>query len=528
MGPAHLLLLSCFACDSAVSDSADPRPADSADTGADDTADTSETGDSVPDTADSGDSTDTDTGPLPTDADGDGAWTPDDCDDDDAGVYPGAEDPCDDIDQDCDGVTWSPGSCGEVRGWAEVVRWVEHDGAYAVLPVGDLTGDGLDDFLVPIYDHVFARPDGTLTDGAALYPGGSGRPSSLHAPDDAIGCIWEPYSVPRPAGDMNADGFDDLIDAAIFDGYYGVIYGPLPTDGTCADPSTRYDAAFEAYWWGEPGVSEDWTASGDLDDDGIPDFAVEEFGDAAEYGYTTALVDVFRGGEFGLPRARILSADGVSATPEIVEDIDGDGIDDLALSEDWGDSTAWVISGPEAMAADEMVGSDLAFLTLDSGDAEIIGYWGGPRTAGDWTGDGLADLLVEDPVGASLGYQHGEILVLDGSVHGRVTLDDAVGSWVGQVEGGGLIWRNTGDFDGDGEDELLVGTVDANLIVDHHLPALREPVSGLPLDTRALFQSPTGDVDGDGRDDLPVRLIDDGTLGLWYGWDIPFDDPAAW
>src|SRR5688572_22629431 len=38
------------------------------------------------------------------DADGDGHLTPDDCDDGDPTVYPGAEELCDEKDNDCDGV----------------------------------------------------------------------------------------------------------------------------------------------------------------------------------------------------------------------------------------------------------------------------------------------------------------------------------------------------------------------------------------------------------------------------------------
>lgn len=41
--------------------------------------------------------------PEPTDEDGDGAFTPEDCNDDDASVFPGASETCDEKDNDCDG-----------------------------------------------------------------------------------------------------------------------------------------------------------------------------------------------------------------------------------------------------------------------------------------------------------------------------------------------------------------------------------------------------------------------------------------
>ncbi len=53
-----------------------------------------------------------DTGPEVTsfDADGDGVYTPDDCDDDDATVYPGATESWNDVDDDCDGQIDGDGS----------------------------------------------------------------------------------------------------------------------------------------------------------------------------------------------------------------------------------------------------------------------------------------------------------------------------------------------------------------------------------------------------------------------------------
>jgi hypothetical protein len=66
--------------------------------------------DSVPEVDDTGD-----TGtPTPVDADADGFDTTTDCDDTNASIHPGASDPCDGVDQDCDGVGYAEGSCSEV------------------------------------------------------------------------------------------------------------------------------------------------------------------------------------------------------------------------------------------------------------------------------------------------------------------------------------------------------------------------------------------------------------------------------
>jgi hypothetical protein len=46
--------------------------------------------------------TDTDTGPIPVDADGDGVPEGDDCDDTDPSVFPGADERCNGVDDDCD------------------------------------------------------------------------------------------------------------------------------------------------------------------------------------------------------------------------------------------------------------------------------------------------------------------------------------------------------------------------------------------------------------------------------------------
>jgi hypothetical protein len=75
--------------------------------------------------------------PVAPDADGDGHADGEDCDDGDAGVYPGAVDlPGNTIDEDCDG---SPGPCSPAAGWRNHGQFV----ACVAREVGGLVAAGL-------------------------------------------------------------------------------------------------------------------------------------------------------------------------------------------------------------------------------------------------------------------------------------------------------------------------------------------------------------------------------------------------
>jgi len=192
-----LLLIPALVLALAASGCVYPEPLDDDDNGDDDTGD-DDTGDDDTGDDDTGDDDtgDDDTGDDDTGDDGDGdGWTvaDGDCDDGDPTVYPGAQDVCDDKDNDCNGLVndqttgWdayeidddTPWDLGEIsedetelfsfsQGPGDVDRfmfWVEDD--------NDIAGDGF---------FVYAQVD--------WQPGGVDLSLSLNRLTDHLGNDW--------------------------------------------------------------------------------------------------------------------------------------------------------------------------------------------------------------------------------------------------------------------------------------------------------------------------------------------------
>ena len=209
---------------------------------------------------------------------------PGDCDDDDGGVSPSADELCDDVDQDCDGdidesawdaptwaldldsdgfgdPAWAVTRCDGPPGYVPDAQDCD-DGDPAVNPLGvEVCGDGLD-----------GDCDGRA--GPSCGPGGDGLVSEATArllgasAGDAVG-----YAVSF-AGDLDGDGLQELLIGAPSvtvstrgDGAaYLVLGGSLGGDRSLADA--------DAVLIGEGRNAAAGTAlapAGDLDGDGLPD-----------------------------------------------------------------------------------------------------------------------------------------------------------------------------------------------------------------------------------------------------------------
>lgn len=216
------------------------------------------------------------------------------------------------------------------------------------------------------------------------------------------------------------------------------------------------------------------------------------------------------------------AGDMLGAAVSAAGDIDGDGIDDFALGAPGNDRTgtyagrAYLFHGPLAG-------------TVDADDAEALldgaasGDQAGTALAGglDVDDDGTDDLCVGMPAYDGGGTNSGGIAVLLGDFSGRIALDDADTLVIGENPGDqvGYAFSTAGDVDSDGNTDLLVGSFSSDRDASNGGTAflLYGPLAGgaISLSSSDAFftgaeagayvgwpVSGGGDHDGNGSDDL--------------------------
>ena len=438
-----------------------------------------------------------------------------DCDDSTTLASPAGTEVCGDgLDNDCSG---SLGACGidgplgQGDADAVVVGASSLDFVgYAASLAPDLDGDGLDDLLIGAY----GVDTGGSSAGAAYVQVGGSLSGTIDAGDlpHLVGTADSDYLGRELGGLGDVDG-DGLGDWAV--GAYGD-----DTNGSLAGAIVFLSGLDEL---GSGGVA--------LADLGGPDWIGDTAGDYLGYG-------VSGGG-----------------------DLDGDGLADVALGAKYANDdtgTVYLFYGSTSFGGDGgTIGAAADATVVGASKSDYVGEKGSTRIVEDLDGDGLAELVIGaygEDAGINGGGMTGVILGSGTRLSGETELPDADWRLEGTTESGflGFAHAGLGDLDADGYGDLVTGAFAGN--EGDGVAWLVYGGAGTwsgahdDEDADAAFLGPvgasyfgrtlaSGDIDGDGHPDLAVggHGYDDGSLEdagrVWVlfgesGWQGSYDADA--
>jgi hypothetical protein len=477
------------------------------------------------------------------DADGDAvpAGGGGDCNDDDPSSYTGASDRWyDGVDTDCagnsdydaDGDFWVPDAyAGRTTTNAPGARqdgsgdcW-DNPGVSVTFPV--TTVDGSTTFTAADFNPVAAD---AWYDGVDLDCAGN---NDFDADEDGFASDSHPDSSSSVGADCDdteattnpgaTEGCSDGVDNDC-SGHSA----PCGVTGALS-PLQAHSLVFDVESVG--GFGSDVDARYDVDGDGVNDLIIGDPNDSygVSYGGTVSVVSGAPSGSSSVRFASeallygATSSNQVGASVTGVEDIDGDGYDELAFGGS-NDSTLASGAGVSFLVYGPVTGEDKA-----ANIADVVVYgseagasFGSSVASGDLTGDGRADLLIGAPGSDWNGVSSGRLFVYPGGASASTDADLIAVEGVDEYtySGQALAAR---DVSGDGIADLISGsetaTVDSQSYAGQ-VVALFGPLSatarydlgsdgdvtitGSVTDTFLGRSLSVGDLDGDGDPDLAV------------------------
>ncbi|MCP4806985.1 MAG: hypothetical protein GY913_18040 [Proteobacteria bacterium] len=382
------------------------------------------------------------------------------------------------------------------------------------------------------YDVTWEDTDGNEVWGEFAYPGETFEPGGSYSvsvwADDGF-FQGEPTTLEFTAvsgGETIGNGIDDdcdgVVDEWIEDAWQG-----------------------QQLWWDttESAQAGFTLGTGDLDGDTLDDVILSRSGENDLLVFLGASMDPAVV-VLGDPDLEIDEAQATNALA--FGDTDGDGLDDMLVASPGDDTVALDAGAVHLVLAKDLADGDLdALSSWTLYGEEATHRMSGSIALGDLDGDGVDDIAVGDPDADAPARESGRILVFTDLSGGAVDPDDADVLYEGGVREGlfGTSVAIVDDIDGDGISELVGGAPETDpdgtdsgtvavwfggTLGGGYVSAADVRVYGTASDA-FLGREPAGagDIDGDGLAELAVGSEEDaaglnmpGTLSLFLGSDL--------
>ncbi len=423
---------------------------------------------------------------------------------------------------------------------------------FAVATAGDVNGDGYSDLIV----GAPAADNGEVEEGqASVYLGLAATLAVELAWTDESDQAGGDFGISvGTAGDVNGDGFSDLIIGSRFFDHGQIDEGRVFVyHGSAAGPEPDPAWSFESNQGGGC-LGYSVATAGDVNGDGYADVI------AGAYGYDTGggetdegAAYLFLGSPSGLEAAPAWMINGGQATANLgisvgtAGDVNGDGFSDVIVGAYLHDSPTYNEGLVQVFYGSPLGLAPVPDWTM-AGSRPAALFGTSVATAGDVNGDGYSDVVI-----GAVGYTGGEVregaaFVYHGSAAGLA------GSPAWMAEGNQaeayMGWRvNTaGDVNGDGFSDVIVsavyydrGQTDEGVAFVYLGSAAgldSEPgfiLEGDQVGAEVFSVAGAGDVDGDGFSDVLTGAwrydhgtTDEGAVFLYHGGPGGLTPGACW
>ena len=394
---------------------------------------------------------------------------------------------------------------------------------------GDVNGDGFDDFIILGSHVVFGKASGfSATMELSSIDGSNGfNLNTDRAYSDSV----------STAGDVNGDGFDDLIIGSRGDYYSNfpgtnyVIFGKasgfdMDANITSVDGKNGFRIDVNVFSWGGSPVDN----AGDVNGDGLDDVIVRGdrgfdivFGKSSRVDAVMNVSSIDGSNGFHLLSGNGLHLLGINDVTN-AGDVNGDGFDDLIAS---GTETSDSISDFSYVVFGKASGfsATMDLSSLDGSNGFRLEHqnqhfnFDSVSSAGDMNGDGFSDVIIGDQEANSSYVVFGKASGFSATMN-LSSLDGNSGFRVdGELSGdhSGRLVKSAGDFNGDGFDDVIIDGDGLHYVVYGKATGFDAVINLLDLNgdngfrldgmngvAGAHFSSlnGVGDINNDGFDDL--------------------------